>query len=527
MTIRQGILLLGAIATICLAYLLGGTGLRKMSVYRMQQAMAAEMHLKTSLSAIVHELQQERDMSSGYPGVDSPEHAVLMRDQRLRTDETLERHPLSGKGIEQLQIDLLTIRSQVDADWLSWDISHTLYSSLIAGILRGLTEIDKNCAVFAEDLQAFAHLIMAKEYLGQIRSAVNRSLQELGGLDLETSYAVANFETSRRVRLEMFSLLASNKFLSELDQAMSPARVRDSMDLIVLVGSFLYKDAMVDLKTWYHDAGLPIDGLRQVEQAMLSFFTTEMEGRVNTVRTELIRNALGIFGIGGLVLILVVYSMRNVLRTLDMLTGHINSIIASRDFSRRIPSQPRGEIRVIVNGFNGLLNAAERLLKEKERLAYTDGLTGLHNRMYFNEVAHSSLDRKKRHPGSLALIMLDIDHFKQINDTFGHDVGDLVLRELGRRLQGAIRSTDVFARWGGEEFVVLLPDDGLESAHVLAEKLRRLVEAQPFSVAGHLTVSVGVAGLMPGEGFDSLCKRVDQALYESKCQGRNKVTAAS
>ena len=161
-----------------------------------------------------------------------------------------------------------------------------------------------------------------------------------------------------------------------------------------------------------------------------------------------------------------------------------------------------------------------------EKLATTDYLTGLFNRFKFEEIYTKESIRSRRYKAPLSLIMFDIDHFKKINDTFGHDVGDSVLKELSTLIQSQIRESDVLARWGGEEFMLLTPETSLESAYELAEKLRKKVEAYDFIKAGNVNCSLGVAKLDKDESFDSICRRVDGALYEAKEGGRNQTIKA-
>jgi diguanylate cyclase (GGDEF)-like protein len=161
---------------------------------------------------------------------------------------------------------------------------------------------------------------------------------------------------------------------------------------------------------------------------------------------------------------------------------------------------------------------------ELNRLATTDSLTGAWNRRYFEQAADLEIARADRYGEPLALLMFDIDHFKLLNDTHGHPVGDRVLVELVQRVRPRLRTTDVLARWGGEEFVVLLPHCGREDAVKLAEKLRHLIATEPFPPAGPLTASFGVADFQAGETLDTWLKRVDDALYAAKAAGRNWVS---
>jgi diguanylate cyclase (GGDEF)-like protein len=119
--------------------------------------------------------------------------------------------------------------------------------------------------------------------------------------------------------------------------------------------------------------------------------------------------------------------------------------------------------------------------------------------------------------------MIDIDHFKRINDTFGHLTGDAVLREFVGLVSDNIRKNDVFARWGGEEFMILAPNSELESAGLLAEKLRLIISSARFESDAAVTASFGVAQLKPGDTFDTFTMRADAALYRAKDKGRNRV----
>ena len=165
-----------------------------------------------------------------------------------------------------------------------------------------------------------------------------------------------------------------------------------------------------------------------------------------------------------------------------------------------------------------------------KRMATTDELTGLLNR----REAMSKLDElgamQERYGNQLSCVMLDIDHFKKINDVHGHACGDAVLKEIGAVLQSNVRSTDIVCRIGGEEFLVLCPNVGADGAVVCAEHIRMAVEQHDFAYGTiHLkvTVSLGVAEQESGAGqTDTFVKRADQALYESKHDGRNRVTSS-
>lgn len=157
--------------------------------------------------------------------------------------------------------------------------------------------------------------------------------------------------------------------------------------------------------------------------------------------------------------------------------------------------------------------------------ATTDSLTHLYNRVYFNKHLEIEIFRSQRHGSSLSLFIFDIDKFKQINDTFGHLSGDDILKDLSQLCQTNIRSTDILARWGGEEFVVLAPESDTKKTTIFAEKLRKQIEEHPFSIAQKVTCSFGVTQYREGEDRDTFINRADEGLYEAKAGGRNKVVS--
>lgn len=161
--------------------------------------------------------------------------------------------------------------------------------------------------------------------------------------------------------------------------------------------------------------------------------------------------------------------------------------------------------------------------QELKRVANTDMLTGLVNRMNFDRRLENEIERTRRYERPLSLIMLDIDHFKSINDEHGHDVGDQVLMHFARVLSENVRTTDLCARWGGEEFMVLAPETRLSQAEQLAEKMRMAIVGTDFSVVGKVTASFGAVEVSPDELATSVVKRADQALYQAKFEGRNRV----
>ncbi len=169
---------------------------------------------------------------------------------------------------------------------------------------------------------------------------------------------------------------------------------------------------------------------------------------------------------------------------------------------------------------------ARTLAETMTQLANTDALIQIANRRKLDEIIVREINRTTRYSQSLSVIMFDIDKFKQVNDTYGHDIGDSVLKEVARTVQGLLRTTDILGRWGGEEFLVVAPQTDSAQACRLAERLRQVIALCPFERVGSITASFGIAQYRSQESQEDWLKRADNALYTAKQGGRNQVAAA-
>lgn len=179
-----------------------------------------------------------------------------------------------------------------------------------------------------------------------------------------------------------------------------------------------------------------------------------------------------------------------------------------------------GFLLLLVLYWNRKLRALNRAL---ERLSVTDNLTGLFNRQKLGEVFENEIQRARRFQHSFSVILLDIDHFKQVNDTHGHQAGDQILIAVARVLEGKTRETDTTGRWGGEEFLIICPHTDLHGARNLADKIRETLVAHDFPTTHHMTASFGISTYRPDDQIDDLIERADTALYRAKHEGRNRV----
>lgn len=230
-----------------------------------------------------------------------------------------------------------------------------------------------------------------------------------------------------------------------------------------------------------------------------------------------------------LILLLAIYLSKRFLKQLNQLI-YASRRYAQGDLSYRVELSTDHELKDLATAFNDMaakISASklemEKLNSELENLSITDHLTQIFNRVHLDKVILEKIDKSERYARPFSIIMIDIDHFKKINDNFGHNVGDDVIVDFAKLIQASIRSIDVFGRWGGEEFLVICPEIKLSEASIIAEKLRELIAQHDFSQPKNITASFGVTSYAEGDTVTSIFERVDRALYAAKNNGRNRV----
>ncbi|MCP4152577.1 MAG: diguanylate cyclase [bacterium] len=217
-----------------------------------------------------------------------------------------------------------------------------------------------------------------------------------------------------------------------------------------------------------------------------------------------------------------------------VITGHGDEMVAARmiqagahDYLPKNKVSMQALSRIIKNTMEKV-NLQRELEKARQKMAEMstiDTLTKLHNRRFFMEELAREYERTRRYKSGMVFIMLDIDHFKKINDTYGHPCGDMVLSTIGAMLKDALRKSDLAGRYGGEEFAVILPNTNIEGAVILAEKFRETMAAHQFQYKTHqfhVTVSIGIASALTAQSPEALIALADQNLYRAKQSGRNK-----
>ena len=216
---------------------------------------------------------------------------------------------------------------------------------------------------------------------------------------------------------------------------------------------------------------------------------------------------------------------QSIVRPLGRLTGGA-ARVAAGDLDVALPQAGRGELGVLTDSFNRMVARLRASHAELHELSITDSLTGLANRKHLMETLEAELERFRRYRRPLALAMVDIDHFKRFNDTFGHLAGDAVLRRLADTFRASLRGSDFAGRYGGEEFLLVLPETEASTAVEIAERIRTRVAGPAGTDAAAergITVSVGVAAAVEGDDLESLIRNADTALYRAKQEGRDRV----
>ena len=205
---------------------------------------------------------------------------------------------------------------------------------------------------------------------------------------------------------------------------------------------------------------------------------------------------------------------------------HLGELVFRRN--QRFSEQEQGNIESLLAALLFPMRNA-LLYRTATQSALRDPLTGAGNRIAMDQTLQREIDLSRRHLQPLSVLMLDIDHFKQVNDTHGHSTGDDVLKAVAASIKNQLRNVDMVFRYGGEEFLILLSNTTREAAAMVGERLRLAVQSQEYLADSHmivLTVSLGCSTLLPGESAESLLRRADSALYVAKREGRNRLKMA-
>lgn len=520
MTLRQRILLLGLVA------ILGMLGLlwQQYGAYKSAGAGIESFRRNVTtvgvLSRVAHALQKERGLSLILGA-----HAET---QELR--EQIHATDLDIAGLAETGMDHGSFKASLDQARCSTAepfARMAAYTELVRELLDEMERLnhEPGAVVAAVDIAAHAHLAAAKEYLGQMRAILGYWLATR--VDKAGAYArLIQLKALHDEEIRKFGLDASPEMRAFFSRQARERATGPVFNLLAEVVTGGNPPSDLDEKAWWSMATMAVDCLKADEDHSLGLIDEKVEVELARLRRGMRFIMFATLAATGIVIVLAATLTASLLRGLHHIRSGMAAIAASRDFQRRLPAEAKDEIGSMARSFNQLLDIVASLLAEKDALATTDPLTGISNRMRLGQTLDDELARRQRIPAHMAVILFDIDHFKSINDGYGHNVGDDVLRSLAGRVAASIRNTDLFARWGGEEFILLLRDDTGAAAAAVAEKLRRIIADTDFPPVGRVTCSFGVAAWRPGDTERSLVGRADLSLYEAKKDGRNLVVVA-
>lgn len=529
MRIKTRILILGFLAA---TFLLCAVGFVLSTEYRSltdKRDQLVHMHRVERLSALVTELQRERGISAGYLTRAADFDKTRLQAQQAKTQETLRRwREIQLDGIDELH-RLAAVQARVLGHEIKSADSFAWYSLALVGVLDQIDALQRGTSLPAlqKGLHAHLHLLYAKEHLGQMRASLTEFIARKDQPQMPI-YGLARQLGLHHYHARSFQGDAAPELRETYRQLVASAPMNATF---AVVDAVLRGDPVTTTADeWFLNATAAIDGLGKIEDDSLSSLREMVSAEIRHSETRLWWVGLAAIVISLVLLSFVATTVHRLVFAFGRLVASIRQTISTGDFANRIDPAGDDEMGVIARNFNELLDIAERLIQEKDHLASTDALTGTLNRRKFPELFAHELRNQSECAGSqtcLSLITFDIDHFKQINDDLGHAAGDAVLQEVSRLVKELIRKTDVLARWGGEEFMILVPNVGLENAGQLAEKLRGAIEKHLFADGIRLTVSFGVSQYQAEETLETVCQRADAALYAAKNQGRNCVCLAT
>src|SRR5574343_692569 len=292
---------------------------------------------------------------------------------------------------------------------------------------------------------AHTHLMAVKENLGQIRATTLGYWTEHKSDDSVVLNRLFRLKSLQEEELRKFGLDASPELRERLAQEFSGLEVAQTLETLAQIAAAGKLPQTLDVQAWWSMATVAVDRLKVVEDYSLELIEKKAELELTQLRSSMRLGVIITLGIGLAGVIMAISATVALLRALDRALGSMELIAASQDFQIRIPADTPDEIGRISRSFNQLLDIAERLLKEKDYLATTDPLTGVNNRLRFAKVLGDEAERKRRTNTPMALVMFDVDHFKRINDTYGHNVGDEVLKALAN-LVGSPQKTEKIVR---------------------------------------------------------------------------------
>jgi diguanylate cyclase (GGDEF)-like protein len=366
--------------------------------------------------------------------------------------------------------------------------------------LEKLNTIHELLATASERLELIQYLLLKKDNFANVRD--KQKLEELEQKHLRVSEKLLPLLNAKEGEI----LLANNRLnlrISELNTQISVLLEHGGANQATKV---LLEEVLPDTERLLQNIHLLIDLQRENSTELLSLSDETADANRQRFMLYALFTIFASLAVGSIA----VYSGNKLTRQLEEMNNYLEEKISERTES--------------------LLDTQKELLEDNTnlaRLASTDPLTGLFNRNYMNDILQREYSRYQRYGQLFGIILIDVDHFKRVNDIHGHDVGDMVLTQVAQQLKAAVRNTDFVGRWGGEEFLICCSTTDTGDIEAIAENVRIIIAESEFEIVENLTVSLGCALIHPKEDIGSLIKRSDVALYEAKHGGRNQTKVST
>lgn len=521
----------------------------------------------TQVNGITHSLQAERGLSSGYTSSNYTSFAEQLSTRRKDTDDKIThflwlleqpensevKNNISGYmlKVQQVSTNLSRHRMHLDQKMVSFEDTYHAYTQLIEqlfSVAERLVHIEIGSS-YGNDISAINAMLRYKEFVGQIR-AIGLKMLDSNQAELYQNHDINILLGKQISTLRTFASSASLTKKSLCAEYCDAIRQRKQLEFSYLeVMRLDDKDARA--AGWFKIMSDKVDKLNYILEGLINEFDNKIYDESLALKTEgyLIVFALSIFLLAAMFFALVLnYSIISPVRKL---TYALNDMSAGQNNIHFEPMANKDEIGSMQLAFEKLrrkllqadvykatVSQQQKEIKYRksqqdhfQQLALTDALTGAVNRHHFNEVLDQEIANVNNHGRPLSIMLLDIDHFKIVNDSYGHGAGDEVLVLFYQTCFEAVRSSDVVARIGGEEFVIIMPNTELANAQKFAERLRKKIALLEINIAGKqisVTVSIGVSQWQKDYfiNAESFVDHADKSLYQAKNSGRNKVVVA-
>lgn len=519
------------------------------------------------VNGISHSLQAERGLSTGYTSSNYRSFAEQLRQRRKNTDAKIQYFLwlLDQSANQEVKIsvrrymtnfqevvaNLSRHRMHLDQKIVSFEETYHAYTQLIGQLLSvsdHLVHIEIGSS-HANDISAINAILRYKEFMGQIR-AIGMKMDESHQENIYENVGVSLLVGKQLNTLRIFENSANAAQKAICGSYCDAIAQRQYLESFYLE-TMQFNDKSVRAARWFKVMSTKVDNLNSVVERLISEFDEQIYIESQQLKKEgyLIILAMLIFLLAAIFFALVLnYSIISPVRKLtyalnDMSEGQNNihfNHIDSKDEIGSMQLAFEKLRRKLLQGdvYKATVSQQQKEIKYRksqqdhfQQLALTDALTGAVNRHHFNEVLDQEIAHVNSHGSPLSIMLLDIDHFKSVNDRYGHGVGDEVLVMFYQTCVEAVRSSDVVARIGGEEFVIIMPNTQLVNAQKFAERLRQKIAKLEINIANKqisVTVSIGVSQWQ-SEYFtnaETFVAHADKSLYQAKNSGRNKVVAA-